>query len=98
MGAELNILLALIASTGVAIYLISTILIYEFHKRRNDKTPGFLVINFMIFKYISRYKQITRAETRRTGPLYYLWIISISIALIGVILLFLINVVVMRGV
>lgn len=95
MGAEINILLVLIASTGVAIYLISTILVYEFHKKRNDKTPSFLLINFMIFKYINRYKQITQAETHRTGPLFYLWIISINIALISVIFLFLINVVVM---
>lgn len=96
MGAEINILLILLASTGVGIYLISTILIYEFHKKRNDKTPSFILINFMIFKYVNRYKQITRAETRRVGPLFYLWVISVNVALLGAILLFLVNVVVMR--
>lgn len=98
MGAELNILLILIAATGVSVYLICTIFIYEFHKRRNDKTPNFILINFYIFRYVAKYKKITRAETNHVGPLYYFWIISISVALLSLILLFLINVIVMKSV
>ena len=95
MDAEINILFIMIAGTGLAVYLISTILIQEFHKKRNDKTPGIILINFVIFKYVKRYKMITKGETRHIGLLYYLWIISISVVLISVVLLFLINVVIM---
>jgi hypothetical protein len=97
MDLEINIALILIACTGIAAYLISTILIYEFHKKRNDKTPSFLLVNLNIFKYVNRYRIVTKAEKRRTGPLFYFWIISINVSLICVLFLFLINVVIMKG-
>lgn len=91
----MNILLIIIGVSGIAMYLISTIFIYEFHHRRNDKTPSFLLVNFYIFKFVSKYKKITKSETRRIGPLFYLWVISINIALLSAVLLFVINVIIM---
>ncbi len=91
----MNIVLILIAATGIAMYLISNIFIYEFLHRRNDKIPNLMYVNFHIFKFVGKYKRITKSETRRAGPLYYIWIISINIALLSLILLFVVNVVVM---
>ncbi|MCK5816487.1 MAG: hypothetical protein KAH15_00650 [Candidatus Marinimicrobia bacterium] len=91
----MNLILILIGATGVSMYAISTILIYEFHHRRNDKTPSILFINFYIFKFVGKYKKITKSETRRIGPLFYMWIISINIVLLVAILLFVINVIIM---
>ena len=91
----MNLLLILLGATGVGMYLISTILIYEFHHRRNDKTPNFLFINFHIFQFVSKYKKITKSQNRRIGPLFYMWIISINIALFCAILLLVVNVIIM---
>ncbi|RKY55508.1 MAG: hypothetical protein DRP93_03230 [Candidatus Neomarinimicrobiota bacterium] len=91
----INILLIIIGASGIALYLISTIFIYDFHYRRNDKTPGFLAVNSHILKFVSKYKKITKSETRSVGPLFYLWIISVIIVSLSAVLLFLFNVVVM---
>ncbi len=91
----MNILLILVGATGVATYLISTILIYEFHHRRNDKTPNFLFINFHIFQFVTKYKKITKGQNRRVGPLFYMWVISVNIALLCAILLFVVNVIIL---
>ena len=93
MGIEINLALVLLASTGVAFYIISTVFIYEFIKKRNDKTPSFLLVNFNIFKFVGKYKQITKDEKRRVGPLYYFWLISINLALLCVMSIVLINVI-----
>ena len=95
MDVELNITLLFITMISVGIYLITTIFLHEFHKKRNDKTPNLFIINLMIFRYIKRYRQITKAETRHVGPLFYFWIISINIMFGSLILLLLINIVVM---
>jgi len=91
----MNFLLILIGGAGIAMYAISTIFIYEFHHRRNDKTSSLLFVNFHIIKFANKYKKITKSETRRIGPLFYMWVISISIILLVVILLFVINVIIM---
>ncbi len=91
----INIFLIIIGAGGIALYTISTIFIYDFHYRRNDKTPGFLSVNFHIIKFVGKYKKITKSETRRVGVLYYFWIASILIVLLSLLLLFLANVVVM---
>ncbi|MEA2077097.1 MAG: hypothetical protein U9O95_03670 [Candidatus Marinimicrobia bacterium] len=91
----MNIILILFGASGIAMYLISTILIYEFLHRRNDKTPNFLFVNFHIFQFVGKYKKVTKGQKRRTGILYYLWIISTVLVLLSAILLFIVNVVIM---
>ncbi|MCF7831956.1 MAG: hypothetical protein K9N05_00070 [Candidatus Marinimicrobia bacterium] len=91
----MNLLLILIGATGVAMYLIFTILIHEFLKKKNDKTPGYLFVNLFIFRYVGKYKKMTKNATRRTGPLFYMFIISISITLLAALLLFVINFIIM---
>ncbi len=91
----MNVVLIIVFTFGIAMYLISTILIYEFLKRKNDKTPNIFFINFYIFRFVDKYKRVTKGQNRRTGALYYLWIVSINITLLSAILLFVINVIIM---
>jgi hypothetical protein len=49
--------------------------------RRGYKTNMFLA-RIYFFKYLSAYKEFTRKETGRTGPLYGLWVLSIILALL----------------
>lgn len=97
MELEINIMLLLLLFIGIAAYLISVIFIYEFHKKRNDKTPAFLKFNFRILKYTNRYKMITKGENRSTGFLFYLWVVSLNLTLFSAVLLLVINIFIMKG-
>ena len=61
------------------------ILIMAALDRRGYKT-NILWARFLIFKYLSAYKQATRRETGKPGLLFYLWIISINIAALAFVL------------
>ena len=41
---------------------------------------NFFLLRLYIIKYIHEYKQITRQETGKVGPLYYPCIISVNLA------------------
>lgn len=40
------------------------------------------LLRLFIIKYAHQYKQFTKEETGRVGTLFYLWIISINVALV----------------
>ena len=82
----MNEILIIIASLLVIVFVITTIMIYAFLKERNVKLESFVFIRIFIFKYISKYKTITKNETGKIGYLYYLWIISINLALLCIVL------------
>jgi len=50
--------------------------------RRGYKT-NILWARFLIFKYLSAYKEATRTETGKPGLLFYLWIVSINLAAVA---------------
>jgi hypothetical protein len=76
-----NILLGL-AIFFVICFVVFSILIVAALDRRNIKT-NFLWIRLLIFKYVSQYRKITLEETGRVGSLFYLWILSINLALVS---------------
>ena len=76
-----NILLGL-AIFFVICYVVFSILIVAALDKRNIKT-NFLWIRLLIFKYVSQYRKMTLAETGKVGSLFYLWILSINLALIS---------------
>jgi hypothetical protein len=82
----MNEILIIIASLLVIVFVITTIMIYAFLKERNVKLESFVFIRIFIFKYVSKYKTITKNETGKIGYLYYLWIISINLALLCIVL------------
>lgn len=80
-------LLIIIAGIAILTHVVSAISIYTFLKRRNETLASFVLINFYIFRYIAKYKRITKQENGSVGLLYYTWLISINIALLCCILL-----------
>lgn len=76
-----NMLLGL-AMIFVICFVVFSILIVAALDKRNVKTH-FLLIRLLIFKYVSQYRKITLEETGKVGSFFYLWIISINLALVS---------------
>jgi len=72
---------------SIIVYIWSTIMIYSYLKDKNEKTQNFVFINLFIFRYVKNYKLITKSENGKIGYLYYLWSISINLALLCFVLL-----------
>jgi hypothetical protein len=75
-----NILLAL-ALVFVGLFVIFSIMIVNEVSKRGVKI-NFFLLRLYIIKYIQQYKQITKQETGKVGPLYYPCIISVNLALV----------------
>ena len=75
------VIFTFIAAAAIAVYLISSIIIYDQLKKRDIKV-SFLFLRFLIPLYAHKYKEITIAETGETGRLFYYWVISINTALV----------------
>jgi hypothetical protein len=73
-----NLLLGL-GGLAVLLNVVIWILIMVALDRRGYKT-NILWARFLIFKYLSAYKEATRRETGKPGLLFYLWIGSINLA------------------
>jgi len=76
-----NVFLGL-AALAVLFNIVIWILIMAALDRRGYKT-NVLLARLLIFKYLSSYKEATRRETGKPGPLFYLWIVSINIAAVA---------------
>ena len=83
----MNIVLITIGVLSIIIYIISTIMIYTFLEKRNEKIENFIFIRLFLFRYVNNYKRITKNETGKVGSLYCSWLISINVALVCFILL-----------
>ncbi len=75
------IIFTFFAALAIVIYLVSSIMIYDQLKKRDIKV-SFLFLRFLIPFYAHKYKEMTIAETGKTGSLFYWWIISINTALV----------------
>ncbi len=69
-----------IAAVCLVCGVVSSVLIAESLRRRGVNV-SFLFLRVMIFKYLSQYRSITFAETGRTGPLFYSYVIAMNVAL-----------------
>jgi hypothetical protein len=79
-------LLLIIGLGAVILYIASAILIFDYVNERIHKRKHFVFINLFIFSYVKHYKKMTREEKGKVGPFFYLWIISINVALLCFIL------------
>jgi len=70
---------------SVIVYVISTMAIYSYLKDKGEKV-SFLWLRIFMISYANRYKKLTKEETGNVGYLFYLWIVSINLALIFAIL------------
>jgi len=75
---------------SVLVFIVTTMMIYSYLKDKGKKV-SFLWIRLFMISYANKYKKLTKEETGKTGYLFYLWIISINIALISAILILLIQ-------
>lgn len=64
------------------VFVISTMMIATYLRKRGEKVQ-FLWIKLMMISYADQYRKISRKETGRVGVLYYIWIISINLALLS---------------
>jgi len=70
---------------SVIVYVVSTVMIYGHLKDRGEKV-SFLWLRLFMISYANRYKKLTKNETGKVGYLFYMWIISVNVALISAIL------------
>ena len=70
---------------SVIVHVVSSVMIYGHLKDRGEKV-SFLWLRLFIISYANRYKKITKKETGKIGYLFYMWIISVNIALISAII------------
>lgn len=75
-----GVLIAL-AAVCIVWFVVTSMLIYDSLRRRNQPV-SLLWLRLMLPAYANRYKEITKKEKGRTGPLFYHWIVSINMALV----------------
>lgn len=64
-------------------HVVATILIFD-NLRRRGEPVSFIWLRMMSPWYATKYRTVTRAETGRTGPLFYHWVVAINAALVFV--------------
>ena len=75
-----NIFLGLTLAAALA-NVVLFVMIAAALDRRGYKT-NMLLARIYFFKYLSAYKELTRKETGRPGPLYGLWTVAIILTLV----------------
>jgi len=71
---------------AAAWHIAATIAIFD-DLRRRGRRPSFLLLRLYAPTYARDYRRLSLAETGRTGPLFYHWVVSINVALLGAIFL-----------
>jgi hypothetical protein len=82
---DFSTLFLVFAFGGIFAYVMASILIVTELQKRGIKI-NFIFLKMYIIKYAHQYKEITKKETGRVGPLFYLWIISVNVALVFAVL------------
>jgi hypothetical protein len=75
-----TIILIAIVALGVTFVVLAMMMAHEVSKR--GVKVNFLLIRLYILKYMHQYRELTKKETGRTGPLFYPCIVSINLALL----------------
>lgn len=83
MRAASMVLLVLAVSGGLGA-TVATLMICNCIQKRGEKI-NFLLIRILAFRYISRYREMTRRESGSVGTLYYHFVVPINLALVSAI-------------
>jgi len=59
--------------------------------QKRGYSVNWLWLRLFIFKYLHQYRQVTRSETGRVGPLFYSYVISMNLALVAVVAYVILN-------
>ena len=70
---------------SVIVYVVSTLMMYSYLKDKGEKV-SFIWLRLYMISYANRYKKLTKNETGKVGYLFYIWIVSINVALISLLL------------
>jgi hypothetical protein len=73
-----NIFIALAAVCAVWA-VVAAILLARAMEQRGTRTP-FLFVGVLVFRNLQRYKEVTRRESGKTGPLFGAYVIPINLA------------------
>jgi len=73
-------LLAIAVVSAVAHVVFSMIIVHLVSKR--GVKINILLLRLYIIKYAEQYRRFTKEETGKVGTLFYLWILSINVALV----------------
>ena len=84
---SVSTVLLIFALGCVMVAVVASLLITAYLDKRGIKTP-FLLLRLFVFRNLFRYKEITVTETESIGPLFYLYVVPINIALLLVIAAF----------
>ena len=76
-----DILLA-IAIVSVLWGVASAVLIAEALRKRGVRVNWIFLRFLILSKYLGQYRDITRQETGRSGPLFYSYIVAMNLALV----------------
>jgi hypothetical protein len=68
--------LAILSNVAILVMIMAAL------DRRGHKT-NMLLARIFTFKYLSAYKDVTRMETGKPGPLYDLWIFTMILAVVA---------------
>jgi hypothetical protein len=60
----------------------SAVLIAEALRKRGVKINWVFLRFLILSKYLGQYRDITRQETGRTGPLFYSYVVAMNLALV----------------
>jgi len=75
-----NIILIAVLFLAVIFVVLAMMMTHEVSKR--GVKINFLLLRLYIIKYMHQYKQITKQETGKVGPLFYPAIAAINLALV----------------
>jgi hypothetical protein len=83
IASDVFLVIAVISALcGVA----SSIMITAELEKRGVKINWFLLRLFIVTRYLNQYRDITRQESGKTGPLFYWFVIAMNVALVSAIL------------
>ena len=71
---------AVLAFLSVGLAMVFSMMIVREVSKRGIKI-NYVLLRLYIIKYVSQYKQLTRKETGKIGPLYYPCVVSYTLAL-----------------
>lgn len=74
-------LFGFIGMVSLVVYVVSTVMIYGHLKDKGEKV-SFLWLRLFMISYADRYRKYSKKETGRVGSLFYVWIISVNVALV----------------
>ncbi len=80
MMSAAEILFGLAIFFVICFVFISILIVVALNKRKIR--TNFLWLRLFLFKYVNQYKKVTLAEAGKVGSLFYLWILSINLALV----------------